>query len=206
MAAFFNTGQVCIASKRVLIHESIYEPFIQAMADFSKNLKVGPSDEPGVMLGPIQNETQYERVKGFFADSKLKGYKFATGVDTVEASKGYYVQPAILDNPPSDSRIWVEEPFGPIVPCQPYSDIQDAIARANDSNTGLGATVFGSDVAKCQEVADQIESGTVWINSGPQPVPQAMFGGLKESGIGTELGTNGILAFANIKATITFKA
>ena len=206
MSAFFNSGQVCIATKRIYIPEQIYKPFVEALAGVATSLKVGPSNEEGVMLGPIQNDMQYERVKGFFADAKAKGYKFAAGSDTVEESKGYFVKPAIIDNPPNDSRIIVEEPFGPIVPCQPYTDLAEVIERANNTRMGLGATVFGTDLAKCQEVADQIESGSVWINSGPRPAPQAHFGGVKESGIGTEFGTNGILAYANIKAIHTYKA
>ena len=206
MGAFFNSGQVCVATKRIYIPEQIYKPFVEALVGVANNLKVGSSDEEGVMLGPIQNDMQYQRVKGFFEDAKAKGYKFAAGADTVEESKGYFVKPTIIDNPPNDSRIIQEEPFGPIVPCQPYTDLAEVIARANDTTMGLGATVFGSDVAKAQEVAEQIESGSVWVNSGPRPAAQGMFGGVKESGIGTEFGTNGILAYANIKAIHTYKS
>ncbi len=206
MGAFFNSGQVCVATKRIYIPEQIYKPFVEALVGVANNLKVGSSNEEGVMLGPIQNDMQYQRVKGFFEDAKSKGYKFAAGADTVEESKGYFVNPTIIDNPPNDSRIIQEEPFGPIVPCQPYTDLAEVIARANDTTMGLGATVFGSDVAKAQEVAEQIESGSVWVNSGPRPAAQGMFGGVKESGIGTEFGTNGILAYANIKAIHTYKS
>lgn len=205
MGAFFNSGQVCIASKRIYVHESIYKPFVEALVAMSKTLKVGDSNDEGVMLGPIQNEMQYERVKSFFEDTKAKGYKIALGSDHVEPTKGFFVQPTIIDNPPDDSMIVAEEPFGPIVPVQSYSDINEVIARANGTRTGLGATVFGTDLAKAKEVAEQIESGSVWINSYPQAAPQAHFGGVKESGIGTEFGTNGILAYANIKAIHTYK-
>jgi len=205
MGAFFNTGQVCIASKRIYVHESIYEPFVQALIAVTKSLKVGSSNEEGVMLGPIQNEMQYEKVKTFFKDTKDKGYKFALGNGDVDTSKGYFVQPTIIDNPPDDAMIVTEEPFGPIVPVQSYSDISEVIARANNTKAGLGATVFGTDLAKCTEVANEIESGSVWINNFPQPDPRGQFGGFKESGIGTEFGKLGILAYANIKSTHTFK-
>ena len=92
------------------------------------------------------------------------------------------------------------------MPCQPYTDLAEVIERANNTTMSLGATVFGSDLAKCTEVAKQIEAGSVWINSGPRPAAQGHFGGVKESGIGTEFGTNGILAYANIKAIHTYKA
>ena len=205
MGAFFNTGQVCIASKRIYVHESIYATFVQALIGVSKTFKVGSSNEEGVMLGPIQNEMQYERVKSFFKDTKEKGYKFALGEGDVADSKGFFVQPTIIDNPPEDAMIVTEEPFGPIVPVQSYKDIDEVIARANNSKAGLGATVFGSDLAKCAEVADQIESGSVWINNFPQPDARGQFGGFKESGIGTEFGKLGILAYANVKSTHTFK-
>ena len=205
MGAFFNTGQVCIATKRIYVHESIYEPFVQALIGVSKSLKVGNPNEEGVMLGPIQNEMQYEKVKGFFKDTKDKGYKFALGGGDVETNKGFFVQPTIIDNPPDNAMIVTEEPFGPIVPVQSYSSIEEVVARANGTKTGLGACVFGTDLAKATEVADQIESGSVWINNFPQPDPRGQFSGFKESGIGTEFGKLGILAYANVKSTHTFK-
>jgi acyl-CoA reductase-like NAD-dependent aldehyde dehydrogenase len=112
MGSFQNSGQVCVATKRVYIHQDIYEPFVAKMVEFTKSMKVGSSDEPGVMLGPIQNKMQYEKVKGFFEDCKAKGYKFAAGSPDVAPGKGFFVQPTIIDNPPNDSRIIQEEPFG----------------------------------------------------------------------------------------------
>lgn len=112
IGAFFNSGQACIATKRIYIHESIYKPFIEAMVNFTKNLKVGSSDEAGIILGPIQNNMQSEKVKQFFTDSKKHGYTFAAGKPEVETSKGFFIHPAIIDNPPNDSMIIQEEPFG----------------------------------------------------------------------------------------------
>lgn len=205
MGAFFNTAQVCVASKRIYVHRSIYDKFLPAFIDATKTLKVGSSEEEGVMLGPIQNEMQYEKVKTFFADSKAKGYKVAYGSLDVPESKGYFIHPTIIDNPPDDSKVVAEEAFGPIVPVLKYDDIDEVIRRANDTKMGLGATVFGTDSKLLQDVAGRIESGTVWINSYPQPSVQGQFGGVKESGIGTELGTLGILAFANVKCEQYFK-
>lgn len=205
MGAFFNSGQVCVATKRIYVHESIYTPFITALAAVAKSLKAGTSNEAGVMLGSIQNEMQYERVKSFFKDTKDKGYKFALGDGEVSTSAGYFVQPTIIDNLPEDAMIVTEEPFGPIVPVQSYRSVSQAIARANNSTMGLGATVFGTDLEAAAEVAEQIESGSVWINNFPQPDPRGQFGGFKESGIGTEFGKLGILAHANVKSTHTLK-
>jgi acyl-CoA reductase-like NAD-dependent aldehyde dehydrogenase len=157
------------------------------------------------MLGPIQNEMQYNKVKSYFKDTKDHGYNFALGNGEVDESKGYFINPTIVDNPPDDSVIVQEEPFGPIVPMLKYDEIDEAIARANASKAGLGATVFGTDPAKLQEVADKLEAGSVWINTFPSGGVQAQFGGVKESGIGTEFGTMGILAYTNVKAITTMK-
>ncbi|KAF2401717.1 betaine aldehyde dehydrogenase 1 [Trichodelitschia bisporula] len=206
IGCFFNSGQVCVATKRVYIHESIYDEFVKRMVAFTKAaLKVGPSHEPGVMIGPIQNSMQYERVKGFFDDSKKQGYKFATGEPEVREGKGFWITPTIIDNPPTESRIIQEEPFGPIVPTQPWSDLDEVIARANNTNVGLGASVFTKDIAKGEEIAAQLEAGNVFINSFTKPIPQAYFSGHKESGIGGEWGNQGVLSYCNAHAVHVYK-
>ncbi|KAL1304346.1 hypothetical protein AAFC00_000744 [Neodothiora populina] len=206
MGAFQNSGQVCVATKRIYIHEKIYKPMLEAMAKAAANLKVGSPDEEGVMLGPIQNSMQYERVKTFFADSKEKGYKFATGDPDVATGKGYFIQPTIIDNPPNDSKIIAEEPFGPIVPTQPWSDEEEVIARANGTNTGLGACVWSKDVEAAEKIAMRLQAGSVFVNSWEKPTPQAVFGGHKESGIGGEWGTQGLLAYCNPHVIHTYKS
>ncbi|KAI9660745.1 MAG: hypothetical protein M1831_003437 [Alyxoria varia] len=205
MGAMQNSGQVCVASKRIYVHSDIYEPFMEAMTNFLKSIKVGSQNEEGVMLGPLQNSMQYEKVKEFYADSKSKGYKFAFGSPDVEASKGYFIQPAVIDNPPNDSRIIQEEPFGPIVPCQPWTDEAEVIDRANKTNAGLGANVWGQDVARAERIAEQLDTGTIWVNSWEKPSPDAFFSGHKESGIGGEFGKLGILSFCNVLVVQTYK-
>ncbi|GAB7344245.1 hypothetical protein MBLNU457_2126t1 [Dothideomycetes sp. NU457] len=184
LGAFQNSGQVCVATKRIYIHESIYNETLEAMSKFASSLKIGSPDDEGVHLGPIQNSMQYERVKGFFEDVAKHEYKFAAGSKEIPSGKGYFIQPAIIDNPPNDSRIIVEEPFGPIVPTQPWSDLDEVIARANDTNTGLGACVWGKDAKQTDAVARRLQAGSVWVNSFEKPSPMAIFGGVKESGIG----------------------
>jgi len=206
LGAFQNSGQVCVATKRIYIHESIYEPMLAAMAAFAKSLKYGLPDEEGVMLGPIQNRMQFERVKGFYEDSKSKGYKFVAGGPDIPSGKGFFVQPSIIDNPPSDSRIITEEPFGPIVPTQPWSDEEEVIARANDTNTGLGACVWSADAAHAEKIAMRLEAGSVFVNSFEKPNPQVAFSGHKESGIGSEWGTTGLLAYCNAHVIHVYKS
>ncbi|KAI9656225.1 MAG: hypothetical protein M1821_004888 [Bathelium mastoideum] len=206
MGAFMNSGQVCVATKRIYVHESIYEPFLQAMVKAASSFKVGLSNEPGVMLGPIQNKMQYEKVKGFFADSKKNGYKFATGKDEIEEiNGGYFIQPTIIDNPPNESRIIAEEPFGPIVPLQPWSDEAEVLQRANNTNTGLGACVWGKDLERAERIARQLQAGSVFVNSFEKLTPRLFFGGHKESGIGGEWGNLGLLSYCNAQVVHVFK-
>ncbi|PSK53809.1 Aldehyde dehydrogenase [Elsinoe australis] len=205
LGAFQNSGQVCVATKRIYIHESIYQETLKAMSDFAKNLKIGNPDDAGVQLGPVQNEMQYERVKGFFAEAKKNNFNIVAGSADVPTSKGFFFEPTIIDNPPNGSRIIEEEPFGPIVPTQPYSDIDEVISRANRTNSGLGACVWGTDVKKAQAVAERLQAGSVFVNSFEKPTPQAIFGGWKESGIGGEWGTTGLLAYCNAHAIHTYK-
>lgn len=203
MGAFFNTAQVCVASKRIYVHSSIYKEFLAAFIDATKTLKVGSDD--AAMLGPIQNQMQYEKVKTFFEDTKAKAYKVAYGSVDVEDSKGFFINPTIIDNPPEDSLLVQEEPFGPIVPVLSYDDVDDAIHRANNVNVGLGATVWGTDPKLLQSVAERIDSGSVWVNNFPSPSPEGQFGGSKQSGLGTEMGTLGVLTYANVKCIATWK-
>ncbi|KAF2483757.1 aldehyde dehydrogenase domain-containing protein [Neohortaea acidophila] len=196
MGAFQNSGQVCVATKRIYIHEKIYDEMLKEMVAFTKTIKVGDQDS-GALLGPLQNSMQYEKVKNMFKDTKDKGYKFAVGSPDVAEGKGYYIQPTIIDNPPNDSRIIQEEPFGPIVPTQPWSDEEEVIKRANSSLTGLGACVWGKDIERAERIARRLEAGSVFVNSFEKPTPQAVFGGHKESGIGGEWGKEGLKAFCN---------
>ena len=181
----------------------MYETFLGALVDAVKAMKVGDSNAEAVMLGPVQNQKQFDRVKHFFRDSKDNGHVFALGNVEIEDSRGLFINPAIIDEPPDHSMIVQEEQFGPIVPVQKYHSIDEVIRRANASATGLGATVFGTDEKLLQEVAERLDSGNVWINSSPAVTPEVQFGGVKESGIGTEFGSLGILAYANIKAIST---
>lgn len=206
MGSFWNTGQVCVATKRIYIHQSIYKPFLEAMVDFTSQIKVGEPTEEDVILGPVQNPMQFEKIKSLFEDSKQKGYKFALGKDAVvQDSMGYFITPAIIDNPPDDSRIVTEEPFGPIVPCQSWTDEEEVIARANNTKAGLAATIWGKDLERCKRIARRMEAGSVFINSSARPTPSAPFGGMKESGIGSEWGQSGIKAYMNAQVVHEFK-
>jgi acyl-CoA reductase-like NAD-dependent aldehyde dehydrogenase len=206
LGAFGNSGQICVATKRVFVHKDIYEPFLKAMTDFVKTaLKVGEGHEDGVMIGPIQNRMQYDKVKTFFEDTKKNGYKFAIGEPDVQKSKGYFISPTIIDNPPTNSMIVAEEPFGPIIPCQSYEDVEEAIRLANDINVGLGASVFAKDVKVAEAIGRRLEAGTVSINNFLQADPRAPFGGHKQSGIGMEWGSQGLIPYTNLQSVHVWK-
>ncbi|MEO1729487.1 MAG: aldehyde dehydrogenase family protein, partial [Pseudomonadota bacterium] len=194
-SSFQNAGQVCIAAKRVYIHEDIYDELSQAIADFAKTVVVGDGSEQGTGVGPIQNKKQYERVLELIEDAKDNGYKFLTGGDTDPSGTGYFVPLTILDNPPEDARIVAEEQFGPVMPLMKFSTEDEVIERANNSEYGLAGAVWTADTEKGQEIAERMETGTVWINEFMHLSPFAPFGGHKQSGFGAEYGKDGMKEF-----------
>ncbi|KAK4209619.1 aldehyde dehydrogenase [Rhypophila decipiens] len=205
--AFLNSGQICMLAKRIYVHESIYDQFRDQMVEFTKNnIKTGGGFEDGVIVGPVQNKMQFELVKAMYAEIDKQGWKVALEGRVRETdSKGYFIEPAIIDNPPEDSRIVVEEPFGPIVPLLKWSSEQDVIDRANALETGLGASVWSKDVARAERMARQISAGSVWVNSHFDVAPNVPFGGHKESGIGMEWGLEGFKHFTNSRSLWVWK-
>ncbi|MEM1133283.1 MAG: aldehyde dehydrogenase family protein [Pseudomonadota bacterium] len=195
-SSFTNAGQVCIAAKRIYIHEDIYDDLSAAIAEYAKHVKVGDGAQQGTAVGPIQNKKQYERVLELIQDAKDNGYQFLVGGDEGDPSgTGYYVPITILDNPPEDARIVAEEQFGPVMPLMKFSTVDEAIERANASEYGLAGAVWTSDVDKGVEVAEQMETGTVWVNEFMHLSPFVPFGGHKQSGFGAEYGKEGLLEF-----------
>lgn len=199
-AAFINSGQVCVAIKRIYVHESIHGKFRDAMVKFTKTLKVGEGNEEDVFLGPIQNSMQFEKVKTFFADIEKEKWNVAVGGENNNDRPGYFINPTIIDKPADTSRIVTEEPFGPIVPLMTWTDEDDVIARANDTKMGLGASVWSNDLIQASRIARQLEAGSVWVNTHLEGNPNAPFGGHKESGIGFEWGIGGLKSFCNAQS------
>lgn len=200
-AAFANNGQICIATKRMYVHEDIYEALKDALVAYARTVKVGDGAQQGTQLGPINNRLQYERVLDLIQDARDKGYTFLLGGEKID-TPGYFVPVTIIDNPPEDSRIVQEEQFGPILPLLKFSDVDDAVARANASEYGLGASVWGDDEDAAFAVAERIASGTVWVNETQHLTPLAAFGGMKQSGLGVEGGDEGLLEYTGAQ-TIT---
>ena len=147
------------------------------------------------MVGPIQNRPQYERVLGLIQDARDNGYKFLVGGETELATPGYHVPITILDNPPEDARIVVEEQFGPVMPLMKFSTVEEAIGRANKTDYGLAGAVWTADAVEGVRIAEQLETGTVWVNEFLHLSPLAPFGGHKQSGFGVENGKEGLLEY-----------
>ena len=198
--AFLNSGQICLAVKRIYVHEDIYEPFRDAMVKFTKQIKMGEGNEEGVFLGPVQNSMQFEKVKTFFSDIDKEKWNVAVGGKNDSSKPGYFITPTIIDKPADDSRIVTEEPFGPIVPLMTWKDEEDVVARANNTKMGLGASVWSNDLDQASRIAKQLEAGSVWVNTHIEVDPRAPFGGHKESGVGFEWGLGGLKAYCNAQS------
>lgn len=189
--AFVNSGQICIAAKRIYVHESLYDAFAQKFADLARSVKMGPGLQQGVELGPVQNKRQFERVCDMLQDCKDNGYQILAGGD-LPGGDGWFVPATVIGNPPDTSRIVREEPFGPIVPLLKFSSEDEVVARANASDFGLAGSVWTRDEARGQTLARRLQTGTVWINTIQKPSPHAPMGGHKRSGFGVENGDEGL--------------
>ena len=194
-SSFSNAGQICVAAKRIYIHEDIYDDLSKAIAEYAKGVVVGDGSQQGTGVGPIQNKNQFDRVCELIQDAKDQGYRFLTGGDVDPSGTGYYVPITILDNPPEDARIVAEEQFGPVMPLMKFASVDEAIERANNSEYGLAGAVWTKDTNKGVEIAEQLETGTVWVNEYMHISPLAPFGGHKQSGIGAEYGIDGLKEF-----------
>lgn len=194
MGAFYNTAQICIATKRLYVHESIYESLFQRLADLAATTKVGDGSEQGTILGPIQNLRQYERVKELIEHTKASGYRVIEG-GSVPDNGGYFIPVTLVDNPPEASRVVQEEAFGPILPLLRFKNVEEVIDRANGSDYGLAGAVWSRDVNQAITIAKQLETGTVWINQNLKLAPDTPFAGRKQSGFGVENGLEGLLEY-----------
>ena len=204
-AAFQNSAQFCVAAKRIYIHEDIYDDLAAALVAFAKTVKLGDGSHQGTDLGPIQNRMQFDKLKDLLADAKATGCRFLLGGE-VDAQRGYFVPVTIVDNPPDDSRVVIEEAFGPILPLLKYRDTDDVVARANASDYGLAASVWGRDLDAAKAIAHRIEAGTVWINEIHSFSPHVAFGGHKQSGVGIENALEGLAEYTNSQTIVTSAA
>jgi len=203
--AFGHQGQWCVGIKRLYVHRSIHKEFVKAFVDYANTVKVGNGLDAEVGVGPVQNKMQFEKLKTFLDDIKANNQKIVLGGEIDESESGYFFPITVVDNPAEDSKIVQEEQFGPIVPILVYDDVDEVVARANDSIWGLGASVWGRDTKAAVEVANRVEAGMVWVNEIHTQGVDIPFGGVKQSGLGTEQGREGRELFTNPKTVLIHK-
>ncbi len=196
-SAFQNSGQVCIAMKRLYVHESIYDEMCDELTTIANDTIVGDGMQQGTRLGPLQNRMQYERVQELIKDAAQHGRIIAGG--EVVDQPGYFIRPTIVRDIVDGTRLVDEEQFGPVLPVIKYSDFEDVVKRANASPYGLGGSVWAKDLDRAYALAEKMDAGTVWINQHADLNPAIPFGGAKQSGLGTELGEDGLAEFTQLK-------
>lgn len=194
-SAFRNSGQICVATKRLYIHAAIYDRLAQALGAYAATVPMGDGTLADSKLGPIQNRVQFGRVKAIIDDCRDQGHRFLCGGSVDDSQDGFFIPVTMVDNPPETSRVVREEAFGPILPLLKFDDIDDAVARANDCEYGLGGSVWAADPAAALAVAQRLETGTVWINDVQTLAPTVAFAGHKQSGIGVENSLDGLLEY-----------
>lgn len=200
---FFNAGQMCSATSRVLVADELAEKFVARLKARAEAIRVADPFDPNVEMGALVNQAQYQRVLGHIDRGLSAGAKLICGGNRpADLPRGYFLQPTIFVDVPLDSALWCEEIFGPVICVRSFSSEAEAIALANDSQFGLVASVVTRDGEAADRVANALQAGLVWINAPQVIFPQTAWGGYKQSSIGRELGPWGLQAFQEIKHVI----
>jgi acyl-CoA reductase-like NAD-dependent aldehyde dehydrogenase len=197
--AFTNSGQFCMAIKRLYLHEDIYDRMQQALVKLAGSVTIGPGDAPDTQLGPVQNRRQWERLKSLVAHSRQQGHRFLAGGEIDADRRGFFFPVTLVDNPPDDSRVVREEPFGPVLPLLRFTSVDEVVARANSSPYGLGGSVWCRNAGKARAIAERLQTGTVWINEIHYIGPDKPIAGHKQSGLGIENGLHGLLEYTAVQ-------
>ncbi|KAJ5895154.1 hypothetical protein N7495_006845 [Penicillium taxi] len=200
----YNQGQVCSSTSRILVHDSVYDKFVALFKDVvAATSKVGDPFAEDTFQGPQVTKAQYDRILSYVESGKSEGATLLTGGSpdkSIGNGRGYYIAPTIFTGVKDSMRIYREEVFGPFVVIASFTTEEEAVTRANDTTYGLGAAVFTRDIERAHRVASDIEAGMVWINSSNDSDIHVPFGGVKQSGIGRELGEAGLEAYSQVKA------
>jgi acyl-CoA reductase-like NAD-dependent aldehyde dehydrogenase len=196
-ATFRNAGQICVAIKRLYVQDSIYDATCDALAALASAAVVGNGLDEATQIGPVQNKRQFDRVVGLIEDAKKHGRVMTGGV--AEGGRGYFIRPTIVRDITDGTQLVDEEQFGPVLPIIRCKDAEDALARANALPFGLGGSVWSADVSRATKVADRMEAGTVWVNQHMALAPNIPLAGAKHSGVGAELGDEGLAEFTQLK-------
>ena len=195
---FRNAGQVCISPTRFLVHESVYDQFVEGFVKSAESLNVGNGLDEGINMGPLAHDRRLTAIEGFVADAVEKGAKILTGGKR-KGNKGYFFEPTVMTDVSKDSRIMNEEPFGPLAPINSFSSIDEVVEEANRLNYGLAAYAYTNSAKTAQHLGAAIESGQVSINHHGLGLVDTPFGGVKDSGYGSEGGPEGLDAYMTTK-------
>ncbi|WP_395344925.1 NAD-dependent succinate-semialdehyde dehydrogenase [Variovorax sp. UC122_21] len=199
---FLNAGQVCISPTRFLVHESVVKEFSGALANVANSLVVGNGLAAETQMGPLANERRLVALKQFTADAIECGASLLAGGNQIGQSGNFY-QPTVLTDVPGNARVLNEEPFGPIAAVRSFNRIEEAIAEANGLPFGLAGYAFTNSIRNADLLARTLDVGMLWINQPPTPSPEMPFGGVKDSGYGSEGGPEAVEAYLNTKAVST---
>jgi acyl-CoA reductase-like NAD-dependent aldehyde dehydrogenase len=189
--AFLNNGQTCACIKRLYVHDSIYDEVCEALKSLAATVKVGDGVLEDSILGPIQNQMQFEKVRSYVEDARHRGARILTGGQPPGGS-GFFFPITLVADAKHGMPLVDEEQFGPVLPIIRYTDLDEAITQANDNPNGLGGSIWSRDVAKARDLARRLECGTAWVNKHGAIQPNAPFGGIKQSGFGIEFGQEGL--------------
>jgi succinate-semialdehyde dehydrogenase / glutarate-semialdehyde dehydrogenase len=193
-----NAGQVCISPTRFYVQQDVYKKFLDRFTDYAKAIKVGDGLEKGITMGPMANTRRIDAMESFVADAKQRGGKVQTG-GSRRGNQGYFYEPTVITDVPDDSKVMTQEPFGPLAPIVTFKTFDEVVERANSLEYGLAAYAFTSSNSTAAAIGDALESGMVGVNSIAISTPETPFGGVKESGHGSEGGTEGLSAYLNTK-------
>ena len=199
IAKFRNTGQSCIAANRIYVQRSIHDEFLKRFVAGTQKLKTGPGLEPGVDVGPLINQQGLDAALAQIEEASSHGAKVLCGGKRMAGSKGYFLEPTVIDGVTEASQCMREETFAPVAPITTFSTEDEAIELANASDYGLSAYAMTRDIGRIFRLAERIEAGTIGINDGAPTTSQSPFGGVKQSGWGRELGSEGLDAFLETK-------
>jgi succinate-semialdehyde dehydrogenase/glutarate-semialdehyde dehydrogenase len=180
------------------VQEKNYNKFVARFTEYAKGLKMGDGLEKGTTLGPLANPRRLDAMESFVNDAKDRGGKVVTG-GSRHGNQGFFYQPTVITDVPDDSKIMTEEPFGPVAPIVPFKTFDEVVERANSLQFGLAAYAFTTSDKNASAISDALQSGMVGINSVAISTPETPFGGIKESGYGSEGGIEGLQAYMNIK-------